>query len=92
MTGNKQGRVDQSGSTITGIAGGGSGLKKPFMPLQPMPILPQPNQPSFFMPTNQVQPMPYDYFSQSPQYTRRGIADPNLAQYYQNLNLFPRVV
>ena len=25
-------------------------------------------------------------------YTQRGIADPNLAQYYQNLNLFPRVV
>ena len=25
-------------------------------------------------------------------YTQRGIADPNLAQYYQNLNLFPRAV
>ena len=31
------------------------------------------------------------FYASLPQYTQRGVMNPNLAQYYQNLGLFPRV-
>ena len=66
-------------------------LKKPnpfdssFQVVQP--VVSQP-----FEQFNRGTPFNYSVSPLSNQYTQRGIADPNLAQYYQNLNLFPRVV
>ena len=53
-------------------------------------VLPVVSQP--FEQFNRGTPFNYSVSPLSNQYTQRGIADPNLAQYYQNLNLFPRVV
>ena len=66
-------------------------LKKPnpfdssFQVVQP--VVSQP-----FEQFNRGTPFNYSVSPLSNQYTQQGIADPNLAQYYQNLNLFPRVV
>jgi ATP-dependent protease HslVU (ClpYQ) peptidase subunit len=67
-------------------------FKKPANPFDlsfqvAQPVVTQP-----FEQLNRGTPFNYSVSPLSSQYTQRGIADPNLAQYYQNLNLFPRVV
>ena len=94
--------LDRMGkNTTTGTSNQGIMAASPAFPGLPVPRPPvtppgttPPAQPPIPapVPSTGIMPQPFNiqrFYASLPQYTQQGIMSPNLAQYYQNLGLFP---
>jgi hypothetical protein len=93
--------LDRMGkNTTTGTSNRGIIAASPALPGLPVtpPVIPPgttpPAQPPIPapVPSTGIMPQPFNiqrFYASLPQYTQQGIMSPNLAQYYQNLGLFP---
>ena len=91
--------LDRMGkNTTTGTSNQGIMAASPALPGLPVtpPVTPPgttpPAQPPIPAPVPSTGITPFDvrqFYASLPQYTQQGIMNPNLAQYYQNLGLFP---
>ena len=87
----RMGKNTTTGTSNQGIMAASPAL--PGLPVRP-PVTPPgtnpPTQPPIPAPIAGVTPFNINQFYASlPQYTQQGVMSPNLAQYYQNLGLFP---
>ena len=93
--------LDRMGkNTTTGTSNQGIMAASPALPGFPVtpPVIPPgttpPAQPPIPapVPSTGIMPQPFNiqrFYASLPQYTQQGIMNPNLAQFYQNLGLFP---
>ena len=91
----RMGKNTTTGTSNQGIMAASPAL--PGLPVRP-PVTPPgttpPAQPPIPapVPSTGIMPQPFNiqrFYASLPQYTQQGIMSPNLAQYYQNLGLFP---
>ena len=89
----RMGKNPFTGTSNQGIMAASPAL--PGLPVRP-PVTPPgttpPAQPPIPAPVPNIITQPFDinkFYASLPQYTQQGIMSPNLAQYYQNLGLFP---
>ena len=92
---NRMGKNPFTGTSNQGIMAASPALpglpvtRPPSQPISPIPADPPIPAP---VPSTGIMPQPFNiqkFYASLPQYTQQGIMSPNLAQYYQNLGLFP---
>ena len=91
-------RVMAAREATSDQGGGGQGIMSavpvipPVVPPVIPPVVPPVVPPAGVIGADKTNPFNLaQFYASLPQYTQRGVMNPNLAQYYQNLGLFPRV-